>query len=427
MTNDTFNFNDQGFQNDDAVTYMAAPPATFLPDDVDSDGIHLDATTNFQVGDQVTYQTSDSADTPIGGLVNGNTYTIYSIDSDGTVQLADPNNPTQPLTLTPATSGNGAQATEALVQPDIGGLQSGVTYYVVGATASSFQLAATRGGAALSLDTTGLTGTYQIGLDGVQLTPSSGTQDLHLALTGPSTTSSTGDELLSSDGTSLRLQTPVLGNGLSLAIAVGGSAGLGSGGTATAITITSPVANAYVNAQSVQADGNVSILSESDSNSTGIGANSSAGAVAIGAAKAYLIVGFTSPQISSASVGNGVQISAQGNFTLASDTQIHMLNAAEAQSGGAIPSASAFAPILVNSQTTTTVGSGAAIAANTVSITADALHVDPISISEAQSSGFAGSSDRGKPHHPYLCRANAHRGRRDNDHRSGGRRCQSSQ
>ena len=86
---------------------------------------------------------------------------------------------------------NEAVSYEAPTSPDIGlqdasgqstgQLQNGQTYYVVDASASQFQLAASPGGTALFLNPSGTSGQHELFPDGIALDPSSGTQDLHIA------------------------------------------------------------------------------------------------------------------------------------------------------------------------------------------------------------------------------------------------------
>src|SRR5262249_26240434 len=131
----------------------------------------------------------------------------------------------------------------------IGGLTDGVTYYVKrDATdpTNKFQLAATPGGATLTLNATGLTATHRIGTEGVDLgtTTSVGTFDLHLDL---QTAGSGVQHLLGRGGVSLANLLASGGDGNSSATAQGGAGSLGLEVSVPKGTLTdSPTVDVYV-------------------------------------------------------------------------------------------------------------------------------------------------------------------------------------
>jgi hypothetical protein len=413
VSGSTFQFN-PGFQNGDAVTYLAPTPATFRSTDVVNSNflfqptsfINLASAAGFAPGDLVVYETNDTKTSPIGGLVNGQVYEVYSVFGSA-VQLADPSTGL-PILLDPDLSSEGRSATEELRQLPIGGLQDGHTYYVTNATGGSFMLAGTlqdaMQGNALSLGTSGRSGTHQIGLDGIALTPGQGTQDLRLALVGPATNGPTGDELLSADGQSLRAINPPAGGGQSSAIAEGGSgAGVADLAFPNASLSMDPTVKSYVAASQVSAGGNVTIAAESFGNIESSANNAGGGIIYVSTANATARFGEAgTPNTSQAFVGTedpsgavdatGVQIQAGGAFTLSSESALHADISSEADGGGFLSFTEADSTLDVTSNTDSVVGSNAVIAARRVAITADVstLHAHTRSNSDTGSViGFA--------------------------------------
>ncbi len=162
VSSNTFNFNNLGFTNNEAVTYQAPAPQIFTTGGlINGDQIQVASTSGLQTGDKVIYQTNAPAGTlPITELTNGGTYFVIVVDSttlelDASQSDATSAHPS-PLSLTAGS--NGAMYTELLQQPAIGGLTNGDTYYVVNAHAGSFQLASAPNGAAITLNTAGTSG-----------------------------------------------------------------------------------------------------------------------------------------------------------------------------------------------------------------------------------------------------------------------------
>jgi hypothetical protein len=98
----------------------------------------------FKTGDQVTYLTGGGE--PIGGLSDGQTYVVIESVDGNSFQLANPSNPTTPITLTPPTTGSiqgfERASTGELGAPPIGGLQDGAQYYVTEIDADHIRLSA---------------------------------------------------------------------------------------------------------------------------------------------------------------------------------------------------------------------------------------------------------------------------------------------
>ena len=86
----------------------------------------------------MVYQAQGNA-SPVGGLVNGNTYRVVVDAVNGNlIQLQDTVNGAV-VELTPDRN---SSAIHLLSMVSIGGLQDGVTYYVKSRTATGFQLSA---------------------------------------------------------------------------------------------------------------------------------------------------------------------------------------------------------------------------------------------------------------------------------------------
>jgi hypothetical protein len=420
VSGNTFEFNDQNFRTGDAVTYLAPTPVTFRTTDVVRDFniffgtesyINLPSIGDLHEGDLVVYETNDTVGSPIGGLVNGNLYRVH-FRLGGGVQLIDPGTGL-PVDLMPDTSPLVRGTTEELRKVPITGLQDGHTYYVTNATAGSFQLADTQAhaqqGIAINFDASAASGHHQIGRDGIALAPGQGTQDLRLALVGPATNGPTGDELRTPDGQSLRAINPPAGGGQSSAVAEGGSGGVGDLMFPDASLSADPTVTASAAASLVSAGGNVTIAAESFGNIEARANTAGGGVIFVNTANATARFGESNqPNTSRAFVGTqdpvtgvidatGVRIAAGGTFTLSSQTQMKADVSSEADGGGFLAVTVANGTLDVTSNTTTTVGSNAVIAARRVSITADASslkgHVNPATTAGAFIGGATATAD----------------------------------
>ena len=253
----------------------------FLGQDTTGDGIP-DTGHNFQTGDAVVYHADRRRATVISPLVNGQIYYVIRVDQ-WSIQLAATEQETtehkdsqgnfvpgaDPIHLVdPKTSGYTPVSQSFTVNP-LGQLQSGQTYYVLpSVTSTSFQLAATPGGTALNVsdfDSSGNAvsgGLNQFFMAGVAVSPSTGTQDLHIAFAPSSTPNAgVGDALFGLNGVSLRTIAPPPGNGVSSASAIGGNGGGLNFAFPTAYGYATPTVKAYVDACVVYTGGNVSITS----------------------------------------------------------------------------------------------------------------------------------------------------------------------
>ena len=235
-----------GFEDGDAVTYLApaasefrstlvdvtvdlaARPASvtagdndtiFLGRDTDNNGT-IDAGHGFLPGQKVIYR--KGAGTGLG-LVDGQAYYVIPVDTYS-IQLADsllhavgradnPDTkdvneavPITKLPLSPDKADGAAEVRHFLIPVSLGVLESGVTYYVINPDGDGqIQLAASRGGPALNLDTTERSGTHQLGAAGVELAGSTGVHALRIDLASDPVGN---HKLLGSGGVSLRQIAP---------------------------------------------------------------------------------------------------------------------------------------------------------------------------------------------------------------------------
>ena len=383
VSGSTFLFNDLGFQNGDKVTYQGPAPLTFTTGGLkNGNQIQVASTSGLQTGDKVTYQTNAPAGTlPITELVNGGTYYVIVVDSTtlelDPVSKADAQG-ANPTILSLTAGPNGGQITELLQQQSIGNLVNGNTYFVVGATAGTFQLSTVFNGSPIPLDVSQTSGVHQIGFDGIafdNLANANGTQDIYLAITGPATTGPNGAKLFAAGGVSLRALQPPVGSGVTNATADGGSFAGGAFPFPSASASLSPVVQASIDATTVNAGGNVTILA-SATQSVGANANNgSGGVIEIGEASASATYnGTTKAFVGATNDGNidatGVTIQAGGNVQIASSEDVTTNVNVESNGGGGISSGDAEATSTVNTNTVAAVGANANVTGQTVSISA---------------------------------------------------------
>ncbi|MBM4068701.1 MAG: hypothetical protein FJ271_07120 [Planctomycetes bacterium] len=411
VSGNTVTFNTLNFQDGDRASYLTPAPTLFQSTAVNAsysgnpsgtNYIYVGQNHGYQSGDAVVYEADGSS--PITGLTPGVTY--YAVFRDNfSIQLAASHadavasTPTV-LTLTPDTSPAAAAVNLLLVRPAIGGLSNAITYHVVNASATSFQLAATPGGTPIPLNAgplTGISGQHQIGRDGIALTPSVGFQQFRIDFTSASTSSPTGDKLFGPGGVSLRQLNPPAGTGISSAVATGGSGGFVEVDEPTARVFVTPTVTAYIAAQMVNAGGNVVINSVSKGNTATNADNSGGGFVEVGDAdssssfnnSSNAYVGMSN---GSSINGSGVQITAQGSFTVWADTQLHTNVYTKSDGGGFVATTHADGTSSGTSTSSTTVGSNALITANTVAILASGTHMTPEARTRSHSGGLFGSA-----------------------------------
>jgi hypothetical protein len=429
----TFQFLPANFNDGDAVTYLAPAPlifhstsfdATVNGDAEDGTRLFVGDTSALVHGQEVVYETNAAPGViPFSGLVPGGHYFLRVVNATE-IQLATSlvrlnhldvfGKHDQLVQLGADTSTKSAvNATEALRPLGIGGLSSGVTYYVANRDTLNltFQLRDAQGNLLNSLSSAGANqGLNFIGRDGLafdNMSNAKGFQDLHLVISSPTTTAPTGDKLLAVDTIggvhlSLRALNPPAGTGQSSAVALGGSGGLFEFSSPVAVTTLDPTVKASVAATKLQAEGDITIASESIGNLSATANNASGGFVDASSTSATTNFGESggTSNTSAAFVGagdpagsvdaTGVHISAGGAFTLASDTQLTTTTTANTDGGGFIKSSVADAISNINSNTLTVVGDGAQIAARSVNLTSTASKLDVTASSRATAYGFVG-------------------------------------
>ena len=316
----------------------------------------------FSTGDAVTYL-SQSA--PIGGLVNGATYFVIRIDGNQ-IQLArtyhdavglsfdgrgtaDPDDDVLAIAVTPIQlTANGSQNNSHSLARNLSGLRDGQTYYVTNPAGNSFQLAATRGGAAIAVNATDqvqirqrngalantLTpttrgGTHSLGTLGIDLRAGSATQSLVMELTSQPSTND--HRLLGPGGVSLNLISPPPGDGISGAKAIGGSGGGIDVSVPTAIVTITPAVTTKVGSFTASRHANIFAI-----NTTAASTNAdttSGGLLSVGEAHAETLM-TSAPTL--AMVYDSSTIVVGGNFVLRSNSDHGVSATARSAGGGAI-------------------------------------------------------------------------------------------
>ncbi|MFN5854484.1 MAG: hypothetical protein ACK456_01075 [Pseudanabaenaceae cyanobacterium] len=370
------------FSNGDAVTYRTPVPAqTFFGRSVDvgfdgdgkpvqntgGDNILMDAN-QFKVGDALVY-TKDQGD-DIAGLVSGQTYYVVAV-ADAPVPDGQTSTGAQLIKLS-ATAGGTAIAIDrpangrsayTLTPKTITGLTEGQTYYVVNRTATSFQLANTPGGAALSIATTGLsaTGSHKFVREGIDFVSpnNSATQTLdkfgQLRLDISSGINGF-DFLLDPSGSAL---TPGSnsgggGDGVSTSNASGSGGGLISSISNSASLAFLQNVSASMNGSVLVADGNVTISTNSQLNTSGSSNNGSGGLIAFGDASTNFFINNNSV----ASIGNNLTGLVGGNLTVSSNLDNNTGTVrSSTKAGGLVADVNANASVGTITATQATIGS----------------------------------------------------------------------
>jgi hypothetical protein len=381
-----------GFADGDKVTYRAPAAAGFsskvvdanvnesdkTTTDVDNNQIYLGRDTNgdgdidvghgFQTGDRVTYRTNGTA---IGGPVDGVDCFVIKVDDfrlqlvaslDATNPDDDGNGPhvgVTPINLVANKTDAGTQVKHALVPQTLAGLTNGATYTVVSSDADTFRLRDSNGVIVPSIGVGSATGTHFLGKEGIELDSAGGSDRNHtlrIDITG--VIAGAVNLLLGAGGVSLRQISPPIGDGQSSASAQGGSGG--------AISVDVPTANATfhadvqasVDADLVQAGGDVTISSVANGRATAYASSASGGFVQVGAANSSVdyttasnavvghaapgktIAGITTEQGSPQVVADGVNITAGGHVRVLSQNGGNASVGAGAAGGGSSPSPS---------------------------------------------------------------------------------------
>ena len=244
VASNTITITGNGFKNGQAVTYNAPPSTQFTSETVNQDQttantIAIGANSGLTAGEEVIYTAPAGSGAPtIGGLVSGQHYFVISnstLQSANEIQLAASlaaatGTTITPIALTPSAPTDGVAAFNLVpvANQPIVGLNNGQTYFVINATANTFQLAATSGGPALSIagvDGSGnaLTATSMIGTEGIHLTGlGSGEQDFAIDLTSQGS----GTQLLNGVGGARALAGATAGDGVVTSSAQSVSGGL---------------------------------------------------------------------------------------------------------------------------------------------------------------------------------------------------------
>ena len=367
------------FSNGDAVTYRTPVPAqTFFGRSVDvgfdgdgkpvqntgGDNILMDAN-QFKVGDSLVY-TKDQGD-DIAGLVSGQTYYVVGV-TDAPVPSGQTSTGAQLIKLSATVGGtaiaidrpaNGRSA-YTLTPKTITGLTEGQTYYVVNRTASSFQLANTVGGAAISIDVTGLslTGSHKFVREGIDFVSGSA-QPLgkvgQLRLDIDSGTNGV-DYLLDPSGSALTAGSNSGGGGDGVSTANASGSG---GGLISSISNSSSLAflqnvSASMNGSVLVADGNVTISTNSQLNTSGSSNNGSGGLIAFGDASTNFLINNNSV----ASIGSSLRGLVGGNLTVSSNLDNNTGTVrSSTKAGGLVADVNANASVGTSTATQATIGS----------------------------------------------------------------------
>jgi hypothetical protein len=325
-----------GFTTGQAVVYKA--PVITTP----VSGSSVGSTTTPVGGSAV-----GSTTTPVGGLIDGATYYVIKVDDNDfelAATAADAQNNIA-INLTATTGLQSLQVTAAL--------QEGVDYYVTNATSTGFQLTDKPGGNAITIDTTGLTGTGAdhifVKQSVVDLTSAgTGTQNLHIHLDN---TTATGTKHTLSSGASIVL--PSQGDQVFSAYSQASSgAVIAGGGAQTSIQIASTM-NTYVGSgASITTTGNVTVSGQSGIAITGAASTNTGGIVAIGIGQ--LDAGIVNNNTTT--VSDNAKINAAGYVTIDGQSGNNFNVSSDSTAGGLIPAGKATSTVNVTHNTTTTIG-----------------------------------------------------------------------
>ncbi|WP_456654689.1 hypothetical protein [Bradyrhizobium sp. JR3.5] len=293
-----------------------------------------------------------------------------------------------PITLSNLT---GASVTHTLVKAGdlpIGGLNSGQTYYVInpGNSTTSFQLALTPGGSAIGLTVSpGASANHKIGPEGIDLSASSGLQELRIDITGGPGVDGQ-QQLLGPGGVPLNVVSPPSGDGISSAVGNGSGGGFVGINTNHGTLTENPTVTAYVSAGIATVGGDISIIGSSTTNSTASAKNDTGGFVGVGDSKSENDQAPTTI----AYVDTGTHIVAGGNFTLTANSLSQATAATRSITGGFVGVANATANSTIDYTTSATVKANAdVLAGNTINVAADTKIGDPNTGSGQSTNAYA--------------------------------------
>ena len=390
-----------GFADGDLVVYHV----TFndrnnngLPDDSDGDGF---------------------PDGQIGGLVDGGLYYVEKTN-DNWIQLRARvlNNNSTPddagddfyeeggiVSLSPqkdtAADRGVVHTLQRPTDQPINGLVSGQTYFVVDPdNDGNISLATSVGGAPISLDATGLTGTHRLVYEGANIVASSGFQRLVIDI---SSAASGDHKILGAGGVPLSQSVLQAGDGVSVAKTKGLSGGfIGVQGNVATVNVT-PVVEAYVgagtsgNATNLWADGELAITASTNVNGLSNSVNGAGGFIAYGSSKAISNLNdhtgaWLGDKVDDA-LDDHVNVTVGGDFDLSANSRYGMDSFAEAKGGGFIDLADSEATVFVDYDTAALVGRGvtATVAGNAQVVTDTAIRAN--TNSRASAAGFGADAD----------------------------------
>ncbi|MCL5281661.1 MAG: hypothetical protein M1376_17320 [Planctomycetes bacterium] len=299
-----------------------------------------------------------------------------------------------PLALTPNKEDGSVHSLVLAGQAPIGGLVNGQTYYVKNPTSASYQLASTPGGAAITLDTTGLdpSAVHLVGSLFIDLgAPVAGTiHDFRIDIT--SGLPMIGDHVIGTHmltgelGVNLAEIVAPPGDTVSTAYSQGSGKGFVGDAKNESYSHANATAIAYIASGSLTATGDISVLAQSATNNRATTTNSSGGFVGIGKSNA------TTDQTSTtyAYIAEGTNIRSGGDVTIDAWSNHITTGTATAKAGGFAADVRAHMTSHLFYDTEAYLESGAKIAAaGHVGITSDA-NLDVATHSYADGRGFGG-------------------------------------
>ena len=434
VAGNTITIANNAFQNGQAVTYTAPSATSFSTGSVDelvtnnaltaaltAYDIYLGSTSGFTSGDEVIYTTADGSN-PITGLTSGDRYyVIVNPSQPGAIQLAatyadavgspgDPNanppvaaTPPNPIPISVVSGLHRPVAASILKVTDqpIGGLVSGVTYYVANATTSTFQLAATATLAAAAASTPSdvltltptdsvsgvvLSGTSTIGTEGVDFTAlGTGIQELVIDLTSPGS----GTQQLQGVGGARALASARGADGVATA-AQSSSGGGGIQVSSSSTTASSrPTVQLTVGSGAALAGNDVSILAESFANLSAVSANGGGGAIALGSATASV----TAVNLVGLSLDDGSSITAGHNISVLSYAVENPSTLSGTDGGGVVDFAKARAVTTVTYSSQVQTGSNVTLVAKNQAAVESESTLGASAIASADASGLGANAD----------------------------------
>ena len=254
---------------------------------------------------------------------------------------ADEGDEPDPIAVTALelTTSAGRDGDEHSLERSIGGLVDGQTYYVRSIDGTAVELALTRGGPAITLDASRRAGPHGFGIVEVDLHPGSGPgpQALFVRITSAGT-----GELRAPSGALLSSVSPPAGNGKSEATAQGGQGGLGSFDFPSATMKGSPSVTATLAAVLLQAGFDVELAAVSAFDVSSNADAAGGGGLSVGKAVASTNLG-DSP--TNATIAGSTTLRAGRNVTVLASNDHTLSSTARSVGGGAISGKIAFTEV----------------------------------------------------------------------------------